>query len=90
MWKHQGLSIYPKDNMIKNIGFNREDATNTKGESKFAKMAVYELVFPLKHPKLIKQDRMLDSANFDIVLSPPNIIFRILRKLARIFKLYKS
>lgn len=90
MWKYQGLSIYPKDNMIKNIGFNREDATNTKGESKFAKMAVYELVFPLKHPKMIKQDRMLDSANFDIVLSPPNIIFRILRKLARIFKLYKS
>ena len=84
IWKEQGLSIYPKNNMVQNIGFNRDDATNTKGDSKFAHMKVYELQENIAHPKEIKQNRELDYKNFLISYELQPFHTRVCNKLKRI------
>lgn len=82
-WKQGMLCIYPKENMIQNIGLNRADAAHTTGESKFETMATYEMSFPLIHPKEIKRNVEIDKANFRAVFAPPNIFVRIINKIAR-------
>lgn len=90
MWKHNGLSIYPKNNMIANIGFNRDDATNTTGESKFAIMPSYEIAFPLKHPNDIQINTKLDTTSFEVAFAPLPLHTRILRKVKKcLYKLLK-
>lgn len=85
IWKHKGLCIYPKNNMIANIGFNRSDATHTTGESKFATMPSYDIVFPLKHPSNIQRNKQLDATNFEIIFDIPPLHAKIQRKLKKIF-----
>ncbi|RDU58619.1 methyltransferase FkbM [Helicobacter sp. MIT 99-5507] len=82
IWKNNGLCIYPKNNMIKNIGFNRDDATHTTGESKYQNMPIYEICFPLNHPDKIQRNQNLDMANYKIIASP-NIFKRIINKIKR-------
>lgn len=83
-WKHNMLCIYPKENMIQNIGIAHPDSTHTVYNSKFENMETYEIDFPLIHPKEIKRNVELDKVNFNIVSREPNIIIRIINKLARI------
>ncbi len=55
-WSQSGLSIHPAVNMIRNIGFHA-DATHTIQKSTLASQApVYEMYFPLTHPKCIVRD----------------------------------
>lgn len=49
MW-HHGMGIIPKVNMVKNIGFNRDDATHTSGGSIYD-FTCSEMEFPLIHPE---------------------------------------
>lgn len=82
IWRHNGLCIYPKNNMIKNIGFNRDDATHTTGESKYQDMRIYSLIFPLKHPKKISRNVDLDKKNYKII-GIPSLYLRIFNKILR-------
>lgn len=61
MWKNKMLGIIPNFNLVRNIGFNRADATHTKFKSKFADLKVSTLEFPLKHPSDIIRDIMADK-----------------------------
>jgi len=83
IWAKRGLCVYPKENMIKNIGFNRADAAHTTGDSKFAKMPSYELHFPLIHPREIAQHKALDKLNFLITFAKKPLINRAINKLSR-------
>ncbi len=89
IWKSGGLCVYPKNNMIQNIGFNRDDAAHTHGDSKLCRLPSYELAFPLIHPKQINQNTILDSLNFDIVFKIPSFLRRAIRKLFKILKMLK-
>lgn len=84
IWKEEGLCIYPKNNMIKNIGFNRSDATNTKQQSKYDNMRTYKLSFPLKHPAKIKRNILLDKQNFIITMKDAPFWLIIINKINRI------
>lgn len=84
IWKARGLCVYPKNNMIQNIGFNRDDAAHTHGDSKFATMPSYELAFPLTHPSHIAQNLALDSINFAIVFEGASYLKRAIRKARKI------
>ncbi len=90
IWKSCGLCVYPKNNMIKNIGFNRKDAAHTHGDSKFATMPSYELSFPLTHPSHIAPNPALDSLNFTITFALPCLAKRVVRKVYKIFCAYFS
>lgn len=52
IWANSGMSIVPKLNLVKNIGFNAE-ATHTKGDSVYAWLKAEALDFPLVHPKTV-------------------------------------
>lgn len=85
IWKNQGLNIYPKNNMIINIGLNRKDATNTKQWSKYEKMNSYDINFPLKHPNTIKRNVFLDKKNFVITTQNTPLWLLVINKIYRIF-----
>lgn len=57
------LSIVPKNNLVKNIGLGHKNATHTtrkfKSLSKTLNLKFF-LKFPLKHPKVIHQNKLLD------------------------------
>ncbi|RDU68651.1 methyltransferase FkbM [Helicobacter cholecystus] len=85
IWKNNGLNIYPKNNMITNIGLNRSDATNTKEWSKYAQMKTYELNFPMHHPKTIERNIFLDKKNFIITTKNTPLWLLIINKIYRTF-----
>lgn len=58
-WINSTLTILPNVNLISNIGFG-VDATHTNGVSRLANMKVDEIVFPLKHPKMVVRDAGAD------------------------------
>lgn len=90
IWKNGGLCVYPRENMIDNIGFDRSDATHTSGESKYQNMRTYEPHFPLKHPAIIERNAWLDGRNYRIIRQPSRFAriltlpFRAVRKIWRI------
>lgn len=84
IWKYKGLSVYPKNNMIKNIGLNRDDATHTTGESKFDNMKIYKIVSPIKHKYTVERNLELDNKDFLICFQRENIFKRLLKKIMRL------
>jgi len=59
-WVQNGLTLLPNVNLVSNIGFN-EDATHTKNNNINSNKAIFNLSFPLKHPKLIIKDKRADD-----------------------------
>lgn len=67
---HEGLSIAPSVNLIKNIGFDLV-ATNTKTKSKVADMKTNTLSWPLTHPINIDENKSISHrAVYDFYLNP--------------------
>ena len=60
VWNANGLSVIPKVNLIRNVGFSK-DATHTSGKSIFEKLDYAELDFPLSHPEKIERNEKMDS-----------------------------
>jgi hypothetical protein len=52
---HDGLAIVPRVNLVSNIGWNRPDATHTKGDSFKAARPTFPIL-PLKHPSRVALD----------------------------------
>jgi len=51
-WSQGGLAITPNENLISNVGFNREDAAHTKGDSPRAKLLV-GTIEEIRHPHFV-------------------------------------
>ena len=86
MWKHKALSIYPKNNMINNIGFNNQDAAHTTSESKFQNLKTYDhfSLKTLSHPEKIQRNLFLDRVDYEISFKPPIFFKRVINKISRI------
>ncbi|MGL4865378.1 MAG: hypothetical protein ACRC3I_10450 [Cetobacterium sp.] len=80
------LTIYPKINLISNIGFG-ENATHTKSKPKIEYIETLDIEFPLKHPEII-----CPNTEFEIIYSkkmksiPEKIRQKIPWELKRILK----
>lgn len=57
---NHGLAIYPRYNLISNIGFDSV-ATNTKTRSPIALLPTQAIVWPLVHPSEVKENMLLTS-----------------------------
>ncbi len=85
-WSNNLLSIIPKYNLIKNIGFD-ESATHTKHSipSFVISNPQKDLIFPLKHPQLIihleKIDRIIEERVYNLTF-----LNHIKRKINKILK----
>jgi hypothetical protein len=60
-WKANGLSICPRTNLVKNIGWGHDSTHTNDPQSVFANMPLEPLTFPLKHPSDIAVRRDLDT-----------------------------
>jgi hypothetical protein len=59
-WMQNALAIVPQRNLISNIGFG-EEATNTKkAAAGMSGIEAHEIVFPLRHPRVVERDRAAD------------------------------
>ena len=63
-WSQGGLAITPNENLISNVGFNREDAAHTKGDSPRAKLLV-GTIEEIRHPHFVVRHREADCHSFD-------------------------
>jgi len=62
LFKTGGLTIIPSKNLVVNLGFASEHATNTKGSGGlYRRMKLEEIEFPLTHPKLITENSTADE-----------------------------
>lgn len=66
IWSQRGLVIEPNQNLISNLGFNRDDAVHTKGENFRSRLPTGDLSH-LHHPPFIVEDRTADRNTFDRV-----------------------
>lgn len=81
MLLHRGLNIFPKRNLIQNIGFD-DRATHTKNSNnRFANLTSYDLEFPLEHPEHIILDYDYDFLSKFNKKDFPSIWQRICRKI---------
>lgn len=57
---YKGLCIYPKVNLVSNIGFG-DKATHTKQKTKYANLPTEAMKFPLIHPKELEWNQQIDT-----------------------------
>ena len=64
-WYNNGLAVYPKVNMVKNIGFGA-DSTHTAISRPFIlKTGFEDMLFPLQHPSKIERNLQVDRVDFE-------------------------
>jgi GR25 family glycosyltransferase involved in LPS biosynthesis len=63
LWKHNGLSIIPSQNLVTNIGFDKNATHTTKGAETYALLPVYDLN-EIIHPKSKIVNLSLDNNTF--------------------------
>ncbi|MHC4617543.1 MAG: glycosyltransferase family 2 protein [Planctomycetota bacterium] len=80
---NSGLSIVPKVNLVRNIGFTPE-ATHTKNPT-LGVAAAHDIEFPLKHPCFVLRDKGADSTYRSRVLPSFSSKFKL-----QIFKFSRS
>jgi len=68
-WLANGLHVLPCRNLVSNIGFG-ENATHTKGESRFSRMKTYPYVFPDRSPSIIENHIEADRYTFSTIFLP--------------------
>jgi len=78
-WVQSGLSIIPSANLVSNIGFG-DDATHTKGKSRFANIPVVSMSFPLDHPPFVIRNTKADEFVQKYHFHKPNIFRKLLQK----------
>jgi hypothetical protein len=82
-----GLSILPRYNLVKNIGFSEKNATNTIAVPKWFKKMIYKDIETIIHPISIKLDDKADLFTRNNILS--NKRMRIKEKIRKIISSLK-
>jgi hypothetical protein len=79
------LSITPARNMSLNLGFERDDSTNTFGKNPIANQ-IEEVVFPLHHPRELKPDALFDKLVENIMCPSYSKVFtgKLLKKIKKL------
>jgi hypothetical protein len=88
LWRHQGLSIVPNNNMVINLGFSETDATHTTEVPHFIKNEIEVLETPLVHPNKIERHLEADMDRIRVKYlstKPLSIQQRVLNKIKTIF-----
>lgn len=77
IYSQSQLTIVPKRNMVKNIGYGTGNTHFVEGLEKLPKavqkmfnMPIHEYDFPLKHPKFIIEDKFYEKALYKIMGRP--------------------
>lgn len=83
VYEKNGLCIVPKVNMIENLGFNRDDATNTKGKTSLD-FTVSKMVFPLTHPAKIEANTDYDRSFLELRWGIKAMIKKVMKRYFKV------
>jgi hypothetical protein len=86
--KRKGLSIYPRNNLVENIGFGPEATHTTGSDHQMANMLIKPVEHNLNHPKIIELNIIENSNLEEEVLGmrwERAYYIRIMNRLLRIF-----
>ena len=64
MFKHEGLCINPRVNLVTNIGFDAEGTHMTEEVGRSRSVESAALPTPLRHPERVALDRRIDRRFF--------------------------
>ena len=76
------LSIVPKINLVKNIGFDKGTGKNPK---KVSNLKINNMKLPLKHPKKIDIHNIYDVFNSRYIYSIPKLSWKLKKKILSFF-----
>ena len=65
-WSQNGSVITPNTNLVSNLGFNREDAAHTVGDSPLSRLAITDIA-QVTHPPFIVKHQDADAYTFNHV-----------------------
>jgi hypothetical protein len=88
VFKNKGICIYPKKNMVKNIGFG-ENATHTKDKRSLLSNMKIKKLGKIIHPKSIATNNDYDTAAFVAAYYPEQINYQNLLKQIELRNLAK-
>ncbi len=89
IWYQNGLTIMPRETLVTNIGCGAL-ATHTKNPNeKIANLKTRELVFPLKHPRLVVRNKEADRSFIENLILPRRMQRNQIRKSSN-FKKFTS
>jgi hypothetical protein len=84
-WKENGMSIFPKVNLVENIGFG-DLGTHTKASSAIANLKAEDMSFPLSHPKEILRNREADRKDDETMFSAKPIYKKIVERFCSVMR----
>jgi len=70
---NRGVSIIPKNNLVRNIGFGHPDATRHRRYHRVSETPVEPIRFPLTHPPDISPDKKFDEKSLDFYYCENNV-----------------
>lgn len=78
-WSQGGLSITPNQNLMSNLGFNRQDAAHTVKDDPRSKVPTSD-IWDIKHPQFILRNKDADNNTYNNIWH--NSLFRKLQRRA--------
>ena len=85
---NDGICINPSLNLVKNIGFNSDEATHTKNKNKANdEILNYEISFPIRKNKTIKIDTKFDDLLIEKIQNN-NVFNKIKSKIRKIWEIF--
>jgi hypothetical protein len=79
-WRHEMMSIIPRNNLVANIGFGA-DAAHTKSRTRAAQLPTIAMQFPLRHPKEkivnVAADRHIQENFFEGITSAQRLYWKL-------------
>ncbi|HUJ10299.1 MAG TPA: glycosyltransferase family 2 protein [Verrucomicrobiae bacterium] len=89
-WAQNGLCIMPNANLVSNVGFDAEATHTTSTESRWARLPLQEISFPLEHPPIVIRDKEADDFFVkEVVLTdlaqPESLWRRMAQKLRNVY-----
>lgn len=85
MWAHEGLSVAPPINLVRNIGFDVTATHTTHAPTWYSSVRHGEMQFPLSHPNAIQRDWSMERAIDSLLFGGPGSRSdRVKRKVLRV------
>ena len=78
-WSHNGLSITPNQNLISNLGFNRQDAAHTIKDDPRSKLMTSD-IWEISHPLFLVRNREADKKTYECLFHD-NLFKKLGRRL---------
>ena len=87
LWKNKQLGIVPKENLVRNVGFDTRSAHTKRPNKLFNSLKFHQINFPLVHPNEIRRNLSNDKRYLPTLYGEkPSLTSIMIGKLYRFYK----